>query len=140
MAYSSSAPFQSLTTQDLGRLLIYIPVVTSSMDVLDKLSLFHGLVVVPRYQTNGSGRSKNRWLSADGCLMFTIQLKIGLGSVIGQRIPLIQHLMATALVNCILREAEYQVSETKWPFKYVCFSLLSYHLLSLRARIYVPGN
>lgn len=90
--------------------MIYVPIVTTSMDVLDKLNLHHGLVVIPKYQTNGSGRSKNKWLSAEGCLMFTVQLRISMGSLLGQRIPLVQHLMATAIVNAILSEDGYQVS------------------------------
>lgn len=101
---------QALATRELGRLVIYVPLVTSSMGVVGKLSLAHGLAVIPRYQTNGSGRSKNKWLGADGCLMFTLQLRISLASVLGQRIPLIQHLMATAVVHAILREDGYQVS------------------------------
>lgn len=102
--------FQALTTTSIGRLAIYVPIVSSSMDVVDKLSLAHGLVVIPKYQTNGSGRGKNKWLSAEGCIMFTIQLRIPLCSVVGQRIPLIQHIMATAAVNAVLREEGYQVS------------------------------
>lgn len=83
------------------------------MDVVDKLTLAHGLVVIPKYQTNGCGRSKNKWLSADGCLMFTLQLKISLNSVLGQRIPLVQHIMAVAVTNSILKEDGYQVSKEK---------------------------
>lgn len=103
--------FQLLKTKRIGRLVIYVPIVSSSMDVLDKLNVSHGLVVIPKCQTNGSGRSRNKWLSADGCLMFTVQLRIKLSSVLGQRIPLVQHLMATAIVNAILSEEGFQVSE-----------------------------
>lgn len=95
------------------------------MDVVDKLSVNHGLVVIPRYQTNGAGRSKNKWLSADGCLMFTVQLKISLGSVLGQRIPLIQHVVATAIVNAVVGCAGYsQVSEKHLEF----WNMVSFYL------------
>lgn len=110
---NNSLFFQLLKTKEIGRLLIYIPIVTSSMDVLDKLTLRHGLVVIPKYQSNGSGRNKNKWLSAEGCLMFTVQLKIRLNSVLGQRIPLIQHLVATAITNAIVGQDGYQVSEKR---------------------------
>lgn len=96
------------------------------MDVLDKLYLEHGLAVIPKYQSIGSGRGKNKWLSADGCLMFTIQLKINLSSQIGQRLPLIQHIMATAAVNAIRNQEGYEVSEKLfWNMFSVYFSLIS---------------
>lgn len=82
------------------------------MDVLEQLSIGHGFVVIPTYQSNGGGRGQNKWLSSDGSLMFTIQLQLSLGSVIGQRLPLLQHLTAVAIVKAIIGpEEEYQVSE-----------------------------
>lgn len=104
---------QTLATKQLGRLAIYVPIVTSSMDVLEQLNVGHGFVVIPTYQSNGSGRGQNKWLSSDGSLMFTLQLQLRLDSVIGQRLPLLQHLTAVAIVNAIIGPEEYQVSEAK---------------------------
>lgn len=84
---------------------------TSSMDVLQNLTLTHGIVVIPRQQTRGVGRSKNTWLSPDGCLMFSMQLHVPLSSVLGQRISLIQHLIALAVVQAIIGLPGYEVSE-----------------------------
>uniref|UniRef100_A0A1L8E040 Putative biotin holocarboxylase synthetase/biotin-protein ligase n=1 Tax=Nyssomyia neivai TaxID=330878 RepID=A0A1L8E040_9DIPT len=99
--FSTVDYFDTLKTDKVGRLVIYVPVVTSSMDVVNGLNLGHGVVVIPRHQTQGEGRSANQWLSPEGCLMFTVQLNIPLGSRLGQRISLMQHLVATAIVSAI---------------------------------------
>lgn len=51
--------FQNLKTDKIGRLVIYTPVMGSSMHVFNNLTLEHGLAVIPRKQTNGNGRHKN---------------------------------------------------------------------------------
>ncbi|XP_055680744.1 biotin--protein ligase isoform X2 [Lutzomyia longipalpis] len=99
--FSTVDYFDTLKTEKVGRLVIYVPVVTSSMNVVSGLNLGHGVVVIPRHQTQGEGRNANQWLSPDGCLMFTVQLNVPLGSRLGQRIPLMQHLVATAMVSAI---------------------------------------
>lgn len=44
----------------MGRLAIYSPVMTSSMNVLSDIRYDHGLAVIPRKQTNGKGRNDNQ--------------------------------------------------------------------------------
>lgn len=46
---------QNLKTKELGRLVIYANAMTSSMDVVKGCQLHHGLVVIPRRQTQGQG-------------------------------------------------------------------------------------
>ncbi|GAB0088855.1 biotin--protein ligase [Sergentomyia squamirostris] len=100
--FSTVEYFDVLKTDKVGRLVIYVPIVSSSMNVVGGLNFGHGVVIIPRHQTQGTGRNANQWLSPEGCLMFTVQLNIPLGSRLGQRIPLVQHLVATAMVNSIL--------------------------------------
>jgi len=45
---------QNLNTKELGRLVIYADVLTSSMYVTEN-RLEHGLAVIPRQQTQGQG-------------------------------------------------------------------------------------
>lgn len=52
--------FQTLTTEKIGRLAIYSPIMTSSMDVLANITFDHGLVVIPLKQTFGKGRNENQ--------------------------------------------------------------------------------
>uniref|UniRef100_A0A336MRZ2 CSON000373 protein n=1 Tax=Culicoides sonorensis TaxID=179676 RepID=A0A336MRZ2_CULSO len=109
--------FDFLKAKHIGRLIIYSPVVTSSMDVIQNLSLTHGFVVIPRQQTKGNGRGKNTWLSPEGCLMFSLQLHVPVDSVLGQHVSLIQHLVATAVVKSILDLPGYEDLDIrlKWP-------------------------
>lgn len=91
-------------------MLIYSTVLSSSMDILRNQKFSHGLAVISRQQTNGVGRNENQWLSPVGCLMFSIQLHIPLVSNLGQRISLIQHLVAVAIVNATINLIGIKVS------------------------------
>jgi biotin--protein ligase len=100
---------QNLQSEVLGRLVIYSDVMTSSMNVLSGVTLQHGLAVVPCQQTGGVGRSNNMWLSPDGCAMFSLQLHIPLTSYLGQHTPLLQHIVALAVVSAVCNLPGYQV-------------------------------
>lgn len=58
--FSTIDYFQTLTTDKIGRLVIYSPVMTSSMDILSNTTFDHGLVVIPLQQTCGKGRNENQ--------------------------------------------------------------------------------
>ncbi|XP_078036590.1 holocarboxylase synthetase-like protein isoform X2 [Augochlora pura] len=115
--FSTIEYFENLTTKELGRLVIYADVMTSSMDVVGGIELQHGLAVIPGQQTQGRGRSKNQWLSPKGCAAFTLQMHIPTDSILGQRIPLLQHLVCVAIVSAIKSLPGYEdVDMTiKWP-------------------------
>lgn len=100
---------QNLQSEVLGRLVIYSDVMTSSMNLLSGVTLQHGLAVVPYQQTRGVGRGNNIWLSPEGCAMFSIQLHIPLTSYLGQHIPLLQHIVALAVVSAVCNLPGYQV-------------------------------
>lgn len=115
----------------MGRLVIYAPIMTSSMHIINGLTLTNGIAVIPRRQTSAQGRSNNQvnytksyilvqsfiyphfylqWLSPEGCLMFSLQFHIPLETVLGQHISIFQHLIGVAMIHSIINEAGYKVS------------------------------
>lgn len=50
---------KTLNTEKVGRLLVYSQLLTSSMAMLKNVKYVHGFAVIPRQQTDGSGRSNN---------------------------------------------------------------------------------
>lgn len=52
-----------------------------------------------------------QWLSPLGCAMFSIQLHISLDTPLGQRLPLIQHIVGAAMVNSLKSHPLYKVSD-----------------------------
>ncbi|XP_023297566.2 biotin--protein ligase isoform X1 [Lucilia cuprina] len=115
--FSTVDYFENLKTAYVGRLVIYAPIVNSSQHVISDLELTNGIVVIPRQQTDGMGRSNNQWLSPLGCAMFSIQLHINLDTPLGQRLPLIQHILGVAMINSLKNHPLYKVLNLglKWP-------------------------
>ncbi|XP_021926967.1 biotin--protein ligase isoform X2 [Zootermopsis nevadensis] len=115
--FSTIEYFENLQSEVVGRLVIYSDVMTSSMNVLSGVSLQHGLVVVPRQQTSGVGRGGNMWLSPEGSAMFSVQLHVPLASYLGQHAPLLQHVVALAVVSAVCNLPGYQDLDLrlKWP-------------------------
>nr|XP_019533306.2 biotin--protein ligase isoform X1 [Aedes albopictus] len=115
--FSVEEYFTNLRTSFIGRLAIYCPLVTSSMDIVSNATFRHGFVVISRCQSRGSGRNNNQWLSPEGCAMFSLQLHVPLASALGQRLPVIQHLVAVAVVKAIRSISGYETLNigVKWP-------------------------
>ncbi|XP_039490165.1 biotin--protein ligase isoform X2 [Drosophila santomea] len=115
--FSTVDYFDKLKTEQIGRLVIYAPVVSSSMHLINNLELINGLAVLPVQQTSGVGRRNNQWLSPPGCAMFSLQLHLAMDSALGSRMPLLQHLIGTAIVNSLRGHEQYGVLDIslKWP-------------------------
>ncbi|XP_053188230.1 biotin--protein ligase isoform X2 [Scomber japonicus] len=111
----------NLKTRVLGRTLLYADVVTSTMDLLEGLTLHLpkdvGLIAIAARQSKGRGRGRNAWLSPLGCAMFTLSVEVDLSSRLGQRIPFLQHLAALAVVEAVRTLPGYQDLDlrVKWP-------------------------
>ena len=56
-----------------------------------------------------SGRGSNSWLSPVGCMMFSLVVTVSSSSVIGQRLPYLQHVVAVAIVHSIREKQGYEV-------------------------------
>lgn len=89
-----------MQTEEIGRLVLYADVLTSSQHILSK-KLSHGLVVIPGQQTGGTGRARNRWLSPIGCAAFSLQMHVPLDSNMGLHLSMIQHLVMVAVVAAV---------------------------------------
>ncbi|XP_054733910.1 biotin--protein ligase [Anastrepha obliqua] len=115
--FSTVEYFDNLKTNYIGRLVIYAPIVSTSMNVISDLELMDGIAVLVRQQTEGVGRNNNQWLSPLGCAMFSIQLHISLDSPLGGRLPLLQHIVGLALVNTFRGNEVYKDLNIrlKWP-------------------------
>lgn len=106
-----------LQTKHLGRILLYVPVISSSMAPFEGKPLGHGFTVVPGRQSSGVGRGGNKWLSPPGCSMFSMQICFKLDTFLGRRPSLIQHLVALAQV-AVLRDddsSSHLDFRIKWP-------------------------
>uniref|UniRef100_A0A2S2NYB8 Biotin--protein ligase n=2 Tax=Schizaphis graminum TaxID=13262 RepID=A0A2S2NYB8_SCHGA len=99
--FSEENYFKNLHTEELGRLVIFGEVMSSSMKLLNDPISRHGLVVIPKQQITGIGRGGNKWLSPSGCAMFSVQLHIPFDSQLGQRLALLQHVVALSVVSAI---------------------------------------
>ncbi|XP_042355014.1 biotin--protein ligase isoform X2 [Plectropomus leopardus] len=119
--FSMETYSKNLNTSLLGRTVLYAEVVTSTMDLLQGLTLHLpkdvGLIVVASRQNQGRGRGRNAWLSPLGCAMFTLMVQVELSSRLGQRIPFLQHLAALAVVEAVRTLPGYQDIDlrVKWP-------------------------
>ncbi|XP_053697240.1 biotin--protein ligase [Sabethes cyaneus] len=115
--FDTTEYYNYLKCSQIGRLVIYLPVASSSMTIISSAELCHGFVIIPRQQTNGIGRSKNQWLSPKGCAMFSLQMHVPLNSPLGRRLPLIQHLVAVAIVRAIhgMANCDKLDIHLKWP-------------------------
>jgi len=115
--FNSSLYLESLNTRSLGQPLIMVPVISSSMVPFSGRPIGHGFTVVPQRQLSGRGRGGNKWLSPEGCLMFSLQIILKTTSFLGSRSSLMQHLVALAQVHAIRSMKEYQDIDIriKWP-------------------------
>ncbi|KAF2360511.1 Biotin--acetyl-CoA-carboxylase ligase [Trinorchestia longiramus] len=107
---------EKLETNEIGRLLLYSELMASSMLVVEGATLLsHGIAVVPRRQSKGTGRSGNAWLSPEGCMMYTLQLHLPMTSFLGSHLPLIQHIVSLAVVVSLTRDHPLLQLSLKWP-------------------------
>ncbi|XP_012287095.1 biotin--protein ligase isoform X2 [Orussus abietinus] len=87
--FSTVEYFEILSTKVVGRLVIYSDVMTSSMNVTNGRSLYHGLAIIPRRQTQGQGR----------------------------HVSLLQHMVSVAVVLAVKSTQGYEKIDIrlKWP-------------------------
>uniref|UniRef100_UPI003AAFFA98 biotin--protein ligase isoform X2 n=1 Tax=Centroberyx gerrardi TaxID=166262 RepID=UPI003AAFFA98 len=119
--FSMETYSKNLKTSLLGHTLLYAEVTTTTMDLLEGLTLHlpkeMGLIAVAARQSKGRGRGGNAWLSPLGCAMFTLSVQVRLNSRLGQKIPFLQHLAALAVVEAVRTLPGYQDIDLrlKWP-------------------------
>nr|XP_056714544.1 biotin--protein ligase [Euleptes europaea] len=112
---------QNLQTQNLGKVVLFTEVTSTTMNLLDGLMLKVpqeiGLIAIAVQQTQGKGRGGNTWLSPVGAALSTLHITIPLSSELGRRIPFIQHLVSLAVVESVRSIPGYQDIDlrVKWP-------------------------
>ena len=94
-----------LTTVEFGQNVLYAPIAESTQTFLqDSYQLLNcwpdGLVHIADQQISGRGRNGNKWISPLGCLQFSLLLQYRAEL---SRMPLVQYLMALAIVKSIRR-------------------------------------
>lgn len=102
----------NLSTRVIGRHLINLQSVSSSMNVITGPLLCDGVVVIPDQQTAGEGRGGNRWISPKGCAMFSLQIHVDPGVGIGKTPSLVQHIVGLAVVQALGEDIQLRL---KWP-------------------------
>ncbi|XP_060090262.1 biotin--protein ligase [Heteronotia binoei] len=112
---------QNLQTRNLGRVVLFTEVTSTTMNLLDglmfKVPQEIGLIAIAVQQTQGRGRGGNTWLSPVGAALSTLHVTVPLSSELGQRIPFIQHLVSLAVVESVRSIPGYQDIDlrVKWP-------------------------
>ncbi|KAJ8916594.1 hypothetical protein NQ315_000238 [Exocentrus adspersus] len=114
--FSTVKYFEALETERIGRLVIYCDVLASSQLILSK-PLTHGLVVIPRQQTQGIGRSSNVWISPVGSANFSLQLHVEKDTPLYKHLPLAQLIVMVGVVHAFKKHHGYQDLRIgiKWP-------------------------
>ncbi|XP_035221413.1 biotin--protein ligase-like [Stegodyphus dumicola] len=109
--------FSHLNTKIFGRVVVFFPVITTTMIASEYFSDYEGLTVIARRQIGGRGRSDNKWISPEGCAMFTLHFSLSLSSKLGQKLSILQHLSSLAIVHGIKKIPGFGYLDLrlKWP-------------------------
>ncbi|XP_051123837.1 biotin--protein ligase 2-like [Andrographis paniculata] len=117
-AFRVSSYMNSLSTNRLGKLLIYSPKLSSTHDIVSNnfVELPVGAVCVADIQLKGRGRSKNTWESPKGCLLFSFTLQMEDGRIV----PHVQYVVCLAMaeaINDVCRKNDMPALDVriKWP-------------------------
>jgi len=108
----------------LGEVLFYGEAVTSTQTMLERnprflMSLPAPVVSLATFQLTGRGRGSNTWLSPEGCLQFSLLVRVPLGAFPTPRLVFVQYLAALAIINAcrntrVLGKHGARV-KLKWP-------------------------
>lgn len=111
----------NLKTKLIGNVMFYADVIATTMNLIESLMFSLptdiGLVAVATRQTAGVGRGGNAWLSPPGCAMFSLHLRVPQRSLLGERIPFLQHIVSLAVVLGVRQKPGYENLDLciKWP-------------------------
>ncbi|KAK5975352.1 Biotin--protein ligase [Trichostrongylus colubriformis] len=113
--------FSRLRTRNLGRIIVYVPIATTTMDIsasfCDAIPTCDGAVIVAGRQTQGKGRGGNEFVSPVGAAMFTVSTYIPQSSSLAKTPSFVQHIFAVALVDAVRRLSGLDdfPLRIKWP-------------------------
>lgn len=131
----------------LGSCILYAETVTSTQDILvkcDRLSsiLQHGTIFIAINQTKGKGRGSNKWISAPGCLQFTLIFD---AENAFYSLPLFQYIVSISIVQaiCMNRNPSIVDPKIKWPNDIYCKGmkvggiLINSESINKKTRLYI---
>lgn len=109
----------------LGEVLFYGEAVTSTQRMLESnprflTSLPAPVVSLATFQLAGRGRGSNTWLSPEGCLQFSLLVRVPLGAFPAPRLVFVQYLAGLAIINAcrnrrVLGSEHGARVKLKWP-------------------------
>ncbi|XP_053615602.1 biotin--protein ligase isoform X2 [Plodia interpunctella] len=110
--FSTVEYYDNLTSKQVGRVLIYADVVSTTMSMVER-PLSHGVGAVARRMLAGRGRAGNAWLAPLGQAAISLQLWMKMSELI----PLVQHSAALAAVRAVRAQPAYEHLDLrlKWP-------------------------
>ncbi|KRZ04182.1 DNA-directed RNA polymerase II subunit RPB3 [Trichinella zimbabwensis] len=112
--------FNELKTKNMGKVVLFVPVVTSTMDILSAMptdpDIEMSTVIIAGVQLKGRGRGNHVWISPAGCAMFSFGFKKPFFSA-SHKVPWLQHLLVLAVVDGIRSRPGYENTDLriKWP-------------------------
>ncbi|KRY72509.1 DNA-directed RNA polymerase II subunit RPB3, partial [Trichinella pseudospiralis] len=112
--------FNELKAKSMGKVVLFVPVVTSTMDILSAMptdpDIEMSTVIIAGVQLKGRGRGNNVWISPAGCAMFSFGFKKPFFSA-SHKVPWLQHLLVLAVVDGIRSRPGYENTDLriKWP-------------------------
>ncbi|XP_033111673.1 biotin--protein ligase-like [Anneissia japonica] len=119
--FDMDAYWSHLHTKVLGNVVLYSEVVPTTMSLFEGF-MFHvdnniGTVAIATKMTQGKGRGGNKWISPRGCAMFSSHVRIPIHSHLGQRLPYLQHIASSAVVEAVRSLIGYENIDLrlKWP-------------------------
>ncbi|KAL0818969.1 hypothetical protein ABMA28_008261 [Loxostege sticticalis] len=110
--FSTVEYYDNLTSRQLGRVVVYSDLMSSTMDVTGT-PLAHGVACVARRQAAGRGRAGNVWLTPPGQAAISLQV----WQKVSPSLPLVQHAAALAAVRALRSQPAYEHLDIriKWP-------------------------
>uniref|UniRef100_A0A5S6QEX7 BPL/LPL catalytic domain-containing protein n=1 Tax=Trichuris muris TaxID=70415 RepID=A0A5S6QEX7_TRIMR len=120
-AFNSDLYFRHLKTNTIGKVLLYVPVLNSTMNLFDgsvcDADLLNRLVVVADVQREGRGRGANKWISPSGCIAFSFFISRPTSSTLMKYCSWLQHISVLSIVDSIRSSEAYAETplRLKWP-------------------------
>ncbi|XP_003371154.1 putative biotin--protein ligase [Trichinella spiralis] len=118
--FNTDLYFNELKTKNMGKVVLFVPVVTSTMDIISAMptdpDIEMSTVIIAGVQLKGRGRNNHVWVSPAGCAMFSFGFKKPFFSA-SHKVPWLQHLLVLAVVDGIRSRPGYENTDLriKWP-------------------------
>ncbi|GMS82881.1 hypothetical protein PENTCL1PPCAC_5056, partial [Pristionchus entomophagus] len=120
-SFGTKKYYERLTTLNLGKNVLFVPVTTTTIDVCSSLSDalpgYDGMCVVARQQLRGQGRGGNEFISPVGVAMFNFSYSLPSSTALAKCPSFIQHVACVSMAAGMheLSGMEDFPLRVKWP-------------------------